>query len=165
VRHARLYGRAFQAKDVINKRSLSKSERDALQNTVASGINDGVFYPLCARFNRISLMAVIGDPELVDEVQLDQLHFLSIHFYKIACTFDPCEEGSRPIDEHGVLTHRERECLTWIANGKTDLEIADQLGISKRTVRFHIENSMEKLDASSRLHAVMTALRNIEIFL
>lgn len=54
------------------------------------------------------------------------------------------------------LTARESECLSWAAQGKTDRETARILGISPRTVRFHIDNAKKKLGVATRIQAVMT---------
>jgi len=54
----------------------------------------------------------------------------------------------------GKLSKREAECLSWIANGKTSSEVSQILGISPRTVNFHVNNSMEKLDAMNRTHLI-----------
>jgi len=43
------------------------------------------------------------------------------------------------------LGKREVETLTWAARGKTSAEIAQILGLSKRTVDFHIDNARVKL--------------------
>ena len=55
------------------------------------------------------------------------------------------------------LSDREVEALTWVARGKTSAEIAQILGLSKRTVDFHIDNAREKLGAATRTQAVMKA--------
>ena len=55
------------------------------------------------------------------------------------------------------LSGREVEALTWVARGKTSAEIAQILGLSKRTVDFHIDNAREKLGAATRTQAVMKA--------
>ncbi|MDQ7076378.1 MAG: helix-turn-helix transcriptional regulator [Robiginitomaculum sp.] len=66
----------------------------------------------------------------------------------------------------GLCPYRaERECLTWVAMGKTDREVAALLDISERTVVFHIKNAKAKLGASTRLQAVLTAIRNVEVIL
>ncbi|MFQ5347168.1 MAG: autoinducer binding domain-containing protein [Rhodothalassiaceae bacterium] len=57
------------------------------------------------------------------------------------------------------LTERERECLTWVARGKTDSEIGIIIDRSPETARFHVRNAIAKLDASSRSHAVAKAMR------
>lgn len=55
------------------------------------------------------------------------------------------------------LTVRERECLLWASRGKSQEEVAMILGIAARTVRFHHENAMRKLDAGNIAGAVALA--------
>jgi DNA-binding NarL/FixJ family response regulator len=56
-----------------------------------------------------------------------------------------------------ALNERELQCLTWSARGKTSPEIATILGLSKRTVNFHVENACRKLNVSTRTEAVVKA--------
>jgi len=58
---------------------------------------------------------------------------------------------------HVELNDREVETLTWAARGKTSAEIARLLGLSKRTVDFHIENARAKLGVSTRIQAAVKA--------
>jgi DNA-binding response OmpR family regulator len=55
------------------------------------------------------------------------------------------------------LNAREVETLTWAARGKTSAEIAQILGLSKRTVDFHIDNARNKLGVTTRTHAAIKA--------
>jgi len=55
------------------------------------------------------------------------------------------------------LNDREVEALTWVARGKTSMEIAQILGLTKRTVDFHIDNARAKLGAATRTEAVIKA--------
>ena len=55
------------------------------------------------------------------------------------------------------LNEREVETLTWAARGKTSAEIAQILGLSKRTVDFHIDNARAKLGAATRVEAAIKA--------
>ncbi len=52
------------------------------------------------------------------------------------------------------LTAREYEILQHVAIGRSNPDIAGQLGISSYTVRNHLSNIFEKLGAHSRWHAV-----------
>ncbi len=52
------------------------------------------------------------------------------------------------------LTARESECLRWVGEGKTDMEVGKILDISPRTVRFHIGNAKAKLGVATRIQAV-----------
>jgi DNA-binding NarL/FixJ family response regulator len=55
------------------------------------------------------------------------------------------------------LNDREVEVLTWVARGKTSMEIAQILGLTKRTIDFHIDNARTKLDAATRTEAAIKA--------
>lgn len=55
------------------------------------------------------------------------------------------------------LGQREVETLTWAARGKSSTEIGEILGLSKRTVDFHIERARSKLGVATRVQAVMKA--------
>ena len=55
------------------------------------------------------------------------------------------------------LNDREVEVLTWVARGKTSAEIAQIVGLTKRTIDFHIDNARAKLRASTRTEAVIKA--------
>jgi DNA-binding NarL/FixJ family response regulator len=58
------------------------------------------------------------------------------------------------------LNEREVEVLTWVARGKTSIEIAQILGLAKRTIDFHIDNARGKLGAATRTEAVIKATAN-----
>jgi DNA-binding CsgD family transcriptional regulator len=64
-----------------------------------------------------------------------------------------------------ALTAREREVLTLLARGYTGEEVARELQVSGETVRAHVRNSVMKLHARTRLHAVVLALQRGEISL
>lgn len=57
-----------------------------------------------------------------------------------------------------LLTEREHDCLYWAAQGKTSWEIGCILGISERTVNFHIANTCDKLDVRTRQAAITAAM-------
>jgi two-component system response regulator NreC len=59
---------------------------------------------------------------------------------------------------HGRLTGREEEILRLIAWGRSNKEIAVQLGISVKTVEFHKANAAEKLHLRSRTDILRYAL-------
>lgn len=60
--------------------------------------------------------------------------------------------------EVATLSVRERECLRWAADGKTSWEISQLFNISERTVNFHFDNTVAKLKASNRQHAIAKAI-------
>jgi DNA-binding response OmpR family regulator len=56
-----------------------------------------------------------------------------------------------------ALNDREVETLTWAARGKTSAEIAQILGLAKRTIDFHIDNARTKLGVATRIEAAIKA--------
>ena len=63
------------------------------------------------------------------------------------------------ITEH-PFSRREHEVLTLAADGLTNKEIAYRLGISERTVQFHINSIFNKTATNSRTEVVALALKN-----
>jgi DNA-binding NarL/FixJ family response regulator len=61
------------------------------------------------------------------------------------------------IAEPLALTARELEVLGLMAQGLRNNQIAGQLTISERTVKFHITSILGKLDAGNRTEAVKRA--------
>lgn len=74
------------------------------------------------------------------------------------------EDGDKPagpalLKQELGLTDRESEVLHWIANGKTNRDIAEILDMSPRTVNKHLEQIFPKLGVENRTSAAGVALR------
>jgi DNA-binding NarL/FixJ family response regulator len=61
------------------------------------------------------------------------------------------------------LTPREAEVLMWVAQGKTNPEIAIILGISHRTVKKHLERVFAKLGLETRTAATRIAMETMRV--
>ena len=57
------------------------------------------------------------------------------------------------------LSAREIEVLKWMAAGKTNWEIARIIGVTERTVEFHVSQALRRLNAVTRTQAVAEAFR------
>jgi LuxR family quorum sensing-dependent transcriptional regulator len=83
------------------------------------------------------------------------LHLASIYFHakleKLRAQNTPQKRGPR-------LTPRERECLSWVAAGKTDWEISQILNIAEQTAHEYVQNALTKLNATTRAQAVAIAI-------
>jgi len=60
----------------------------------------------------------------------------------------------------GPLSLREMEILNYAALGKSNKQIAEIVGLSESTVKNHFSNTLKKLHANDRTHAVTLALCN-----
>jgi DNA-binding NarL/FixJ family response regulator len=89
--------------------------------------------------------------ELLDVIRL-------VHAGKTRLSAEVAEQ----IAEHfggDLLTRREMEVLQLAAEGNRNKQIARALGIAEETVKFHIKNTMSKLEANDRTHAVTIAVK------
>src|SRR5688500_18125852 len=71
----------------------------------------------------------------------------------------PSKEDGGGKDVVGVLTDRELEILQIIAKGLSNNEAAKALGLSRATIRTHLEHIYEKLDVTNRVEAVTEGIR------
>ncbi|MBS2552078.1 response regulator transcription factor [Catenulispora sp. NL8] len=71
--------------------------------------------------------------------------------------FPDTEPPANPDPRLTLLTDREREVLTAIANGWTNNEIADRLILAESTVKTHIGRILSKIQARDRVQAVIFA--------
>jgi DNA-binding NarL/FixJ family response regulator len=68
---------------------------------------------------------------------------------------DPAPQRAPP-----RLTLREQEILSLVSEGLSAPEIGRKVNISERTVEWHIDKSMKKLEAKNRIQAVVLAIRD-----
>lgn len=76
----------------------------------------------------------------------------------------PARGDARPVEPSrarggGELTERERQVVALLAEGLSNKLIADRLGISDHTAKFHVNGVMAKLGAGTRTEAVVEAVR------
>ncbi|APV44064.1 two-component system, NarL family, response regulator LiaR [Dehalogenimonas formicexedens] len=69
------------------------------------------------------------------------------------------QEMRSPAARDYDLTAREKEILKLMVDGLPNTEIADKLGVSPSTAKFHVSNVLSKLGVSSRTEAVSLALK------
>lgn len=85
-----------------------------------------------------------------------------VEFNTAATSFADADAVRTLRSQDGVLlelTRREVECLSWAANGKSEWEISQILGISEHTSEKHLLNAKTKLGTVNRVHAVAEAIR------
>ena len=86
--------------------------------------------------------------ELVSGLEGDLLA-IGHHFMRVAT-----HSLQSAVDERSRLTPREWDCARTLAQGYREAEIANIIGISKLTVRFHLDNVVEKFGCKTRAQAI-----------
>jgi DNA-binding CsgD family transcriptional regulator len=117
----------------------------------------GLSVPVQSRVGAHALFSVTSDATEHEWSRLRQIYMRDLHVLAAYLHARILQlEGKELSDD--VLSKRERECLQWIAEGKTMWECSVILGLSANTVRAYVESARHKLDASSAAHAVTKAL-------
>jgi LuxR family transcriptional regulator, activator of conjugal transfer of Ti plasmids len=126
------------------------------------GIRTGVTVPVSGGFGRLAAFTFASQERSAALDRLvagsaDILHLIGLYFHAHA-VIRLSQMSATP--QHQRLTQRECQCLAWSARGKSVTEIAIIVGISPRTVIFHLENCRRKLNAASLTHCAVIATRD-----
>lgn len=139
--------------------SLMASKPDFWEDARAYGIRHGWALATYGKGATVGMLSLarshdnVTDRELADtEMRLVWLSHL------VHGLIGAIETQNLALQGDAELTHREREVLRWSAAGKTAEEIALILGISVRTVTFHVTSSLSKLNVINKTQAVAKAL-------
>jgi len=69
-------------------------------------------------------------------------------------------EGTKFIEPEGsILTNKEKEVLNYLSEGKTHIQIAENLHISRRTVNNHVQSIHDKFNVASTSEAIIKGVR------
>lgn len=84
-----------------------------------------------------------------------------LHARVAAKLMEALRRGAKPGSEAlQSLSQREREVLTLMADGCSNLQIAERLGIGEKTVKTHVSNVLGKLNVSDRTQAAVYAWKS-----
>ncbi|MGB0694942.1 MAG: LuxR C-terminal-related transcriptional regulator [Rhodospirillaceae bacterium] len=145
---------------------VRKEQKDFMTIARKWGIQAGWVKPFHGKALEVGAMAYFAPPEekgLAEKLTYfgsAALDLFSKAFFEKLNWFIPTD--SNP-ENKIKLTLRECECLRYSAVGKTSLEIAKTLGVTERTVNYHLTNAMQKLGVHSKAHAIAKFMSNINI--
>ncbi|MCH8683719.1 LuxR family transcriptional regulator [Pedomonas mirosovicensis] len=152
---AHVSGRPFFWAEMPQVMALSTEQQALLKEAISFGLLDGACVPLYGPKGGVAIMSFAASrPNPHAGSNLGYLNALAAQFHLAYMRFAPIETAPEPSP---VITRRERECLQWIARGKSSADIAVILGISENTVNFHIKKLLAKLEVHSRTVAVLRA--------
>ena len=103
----------------------------------------------------VGVIGLCGDREL-DALQQTGLQLVLYNLFAQARSL----RNAGIVTAHAALTPREKEVMTLSADGLTSQDIAEQLGMSARTVNQHVDNVSAKLGTKNRAHTVAEVIRH-----
>ncbi len=140
--------------------TITKEQAQFFHEAEEFGVASGVGLPILQIDNEpgiVSFVSSVCNANEVSKIMAEEhitLTLLATSFHHAVSKF--FEKQPHPLAPN--LTDRERECLTWAAKGKTNVEIGMILNISHRTVNMHLYNCYKKLNCISREQAVVKAI-------
>jgi|TARA_B100000315_G_scaffold231440_1_gene242739 LuxR family quorum-sensing system transcriptional regulator CciR len=143
--------------DLDEMHGLLPEQQRFMDEADDAGLKSGMTVPLHGPFGEVAVISLARDI-LNDytDMQTDKLAAMASQFH---IAYTELVLGIRRVEPPTVLTPRERECLLWSARGKSSWDIGMILKVSEHTVNFHLKNAMNKLECSSRVVAVVKAIR------
>ena len=137
--------------------ATSKLEKTIMNEAKEAGMVDGIAVPIHGVNQDLFFVSLVTDQtEVMQSVSTDHLRLMTVQLQSTYLRL--AKSTGKPLSLP-TLTPRERDCLTYCAVGKTSWEVAQILGVSEKTVDFHLANASSKLQANSRVFAVVKALR------
>lgn len=137
------------------RKATSPRELEFIAAAGSFGLSEGITMGVaCPRNNAGSVFSFVGSTVTKDIRHQSVLEYIvpHLHLAMMATSYTP-------VTADPTISEREREVLEWMKEGKTSWEISKILIISERTVNFHVQNILTKLQASTRGHAIALALQ------
>lgn len=128
------------------------------------GIRHGVSVAIAGGFDRFAAFTFAVDE--INSVHRRMVTEANDIVQLIGLTFHAHVDAKLPLlatTTTARITQRERECLEWAARGKSMDETAAIMGLTKRVVKFHLDNARVNLGADTLPQAVAVAMRARDI--
>ncbi len=135
--------------------TLALEGRRMFQIAASAGWTEGLVVPISRSPTRVGLVSLAARRPAFSPDEKAQLSLASTFFHHHIRTLTQIEDFPQP---PVGLTAREFTCLTMVAEGRSDRDIAEQLAISVTTAHEHVERAKRKLHAKTRASAVAIAV-------
>jgi DNA-binding CsgD family transcriptional regulator len=157
----------FLWSDIARLTVLTRDQQEFLESAHAAGVGAAVTVPVhrprgASEAGGYSVFSGCCSFLMKNGVPLP-LGSLAAAHYIGALAFDTAEalRNARPdlaVVHEPHLTPRQRDCVVLVAQGKSDWEIGQLLGISESTVHKHIEDAKRRFGVSTRIQLVVRSL-------
>ncbi|MER8811320.1 helix-turn-helix transcriptional regulator [Mesorhizobium australicum] len=132
--------------------NTTEKERRILDEAKEFGLKTGVTIPLLGRWGTFPTMSFVQtETSGLSKFAVTNLRLAALAFH---VEVERCLVLNADLPS---LTVREKECISWVVQGKSSWDIGSILGISPNTVDFHVKRVMNKLGAVNRMVAAMEA--------
>jgi DNA-binding NarL/FixJ family response regulator len=134
--------------------------RKALKNDVPIALMDHTFNPKQMRDALHAWAAGFLPYSMASDALLSALRLMASGEVFVPVGLTGNVQFSKPDAKDAFLSRREREVLNGLLSGHSNKQIAERIGLSEVTIKYHLKSLRSKLGARNRTHA---ALRAIEL--
>ncbi|MFM5699607.1 LuxR family transcriptional regulator [Aeromonas veronii] len=132
---------------------LQEGTMDVMGLAAEFGLRNGISFPLHGAAGENGILSFITSERASSDLLLESspiLSWMSNYIFEAAIRVVRLRDS----DQQAALTDRETECLFWASEGKTSGEIACILGITERTVNYHLNQVTRKTGSMNRYQAI-----------
>ena len=132
---------------------LQEGTMDVMGLAAEFGLRNGISFPLHGAAGENGILSFITSERASSDLLLESspiLSWMANYIFEAAIRVVRLRDS----DQQAALTDRETECLFWASEGKTSGEIACILGITERTVNYHLNQVTRKTGSMNRYQAI-----------
>lgn len=132
---------------------LQEGTMDVMGLAAEFGLRNGISFPLHGAAGENGILSFITSERASSDLLLESspiLSWMANYIFEAAIRVVRLRDS----DSQAALTERETECLFWASEGKTSGEIACILGITERTVNYHLNQVTRKTGSMNRYQAI-----------
>lgn len=142
-----------------NEELFQTSEQKSMrQEAAVHGLKYGISFPISSTSGHIGVMSYASTfnekaPSLPARALLGITRDVAFDALRRLRPAKDIQRNEKPIK----LTRREKECIKWVAEGKTSWEASIIMQCAEATVNFHLTNVMNKYGVRTRQQAILKA--------
>ncbi len=149
--------RAFNWDTLSSQFEISEAQKEFFQNAQEAELYSGVSVPIHGSMGRVAVVSFASsDSQANSAPNMKWFATVAAQFHTV---YEDLGGVSYEANVAPSLTPREIDCLSWAAKGKSSWDISVIIGISHNTVNYHMKNALRKFETSSRVVAVVKAIR------
>jgi len=134
---------------------LTRRQKIFFDEAAEAGLRNGIVLPVHGPVGDCFVASMVSDGEAAPDRFKSRLFLLSTQFHQSYLRLVSADNETPSV----ILTKRERECLTWSARGKSSWEISVILHLSNYTVDEYLKTAIAKFGTTSRIMAIVRAIR------
>lgn len=158
INHTKIADEAFVWSEALGDRPIAQKSRKLMNEATEFGMIDGFSVPIHTAAGFQAIVTFGGRKVSLVAEEKGALQIISIYAHNKLRSLMNDRAGTAILA--GVdITARERECIAWCADGKTDWEMGLILGRSERTVHHTISNAQRKLGVVNRAQLIAESFR------